>query len=259
MTLSSPDASRDAVFREAWAYDLAFAWDIDADLQLAARLAEVAPPARVLVPACGTGRYALGLAERGFVVEASDLEPNMVRFARAHRAHPGVAYRVGDMRDDLGDETVDAAFTFCNSFRYLATGEDASRHLQAVRRRLKPRGVYVMELALHPRPPVPPARNGWQVHHEHCLVTALWTVDRVTAEHAFERATISVQPHDQSEPERFVAEQPQRLWTASSLGAAAHAAGFDDLVLFDRTGQVRAGDVTGRYFARLRAGSTPCN
>src|SRR4051794_8439696 len=60
---------------------------------LAPRVDALAPGARVLDCACGTGTLAVGLALRGFAVDASDLSPAMIARTRRLAAERGVALR----------------------------------------------------------------------------------------------------------------------------------------------------------------------
>src|SRR5262245_42091144 len=86
----------------AWAFDLIIdrpvrkecaviaAWLIDRGIR---------PGADVLDAGCGTGRYAIELARRGYVVHGVDLSPDLIEVAlRATGDSPGrVAFSVGDI------------------------------------------------------------------------------------------------------------------------------------------------------------------
>lgn len=60
-------------------------------------LAEIAPSARVLDLACGTGDIALAAADRGARVVGLDITPRMIVLARAKAANGRTAWVVGDM------------------------------------------------------------------------------------------------------------------------------------------------------------------
>lgn len=66
------------------------------------RVAELIPPGRALDLACGTGRNALFLAERGFRVEAVDISGVAIRRAReeADRRRLQVDFRVADLDEE---------------------------------------------------------------------------------------------------------------------------------------------------------------
>jgi SAM-dependent methyltransferase len=86
----------------AWAFDLLIdrpvrkecaviaGWLIDRGIR---------PGAAVLDAGCGTGRYALELARRGYVVRGMDLSPDLVEVATRAVADPtgGVSFTVGDI------------------------------------------------------------------------------------------------------------------------------------------------------------------
>jgi SAM-dependent methyltransferase len=71
--------------RFAWAYDLLNAEPIDARIDfIVAELSRrgVRPPASLLDAGCGTGRYTIELARRGFAVTGIDRSPELVAIAR---------------------------------------------------------------------------------------------------------------------------------------------------------------------------------
>ena len=90
----------------------------------------VAPGARVLDCAAGTGTLAVGLAERGFDVTATDASAGMVERTRALAAANGVDVDVRQcLWEDLGAqgfEPFDAVFCVGNSLAH-APGRDARR------------------------------------------------------------------------------------------------------------------------------------
>src|SRR6476469_5670439 len=86
----------------AWAFDLLI--DRPVRKECAAIVAwliarGVLPGAEILDAGCGTGRYALELARRGYVVRGVDLSPELVDIAtRASKESSGrVSFGVGDI------------------------------------------------------------------------------------------------------------------------------------------------------------------
>ena len=58
----------------------------------------ITPGEQVLDLACGTGPQALFLAEHcGALVDAGDLSPDMIDFAKTNRPHPHINYQIRDM------------------------------------------------------------------------------------------------------------------------------------------------------------------
>ena len=105
-------------------------------------------PISILDLGCGTGSHALILAERGYRVTGIDASAGMLRVARAkvgRRRNP--VFVRGDMRRfDLG-RTFDAIVCMDGAYTHLLTERDLLAHLRAVRRHLRPGGVYVFEFA----------------------------------------------------------------------------------------------------------------
>jgi len=250
--ISSDRWLRDQVFNAAWAYDLAFAWDPEPEVETLLAMCELKPGARVLLPACGTGRIALPLARRGFEVEASDINPHMLAYAR-RRPHPLLSYSPGDMSRALGAQVPDchAAFTLCNSLRYLLDDDEIAGHFQAVRERLRPGALYVTELALNAADErllgVP---NTWVLEYPGRRVTARWTVVAITPPTALEAAEIEVVERDGTRV-TFSERQPQRLWTFRELLAAAGARGLELDKVWTAAGTPAADpELPGRYYVR---------
>lgn len=107
---------------------------------------------RLFEPACGTGRLMYRFAQVGYEVAGNDLNRAAVDYCNARlRRHdlPPTA-EVGDMCDFRTKRKVDAAFNTINSFRHLATEQQARDHLGCVARSLKKGGLYVLGLHLTP-------------------------------------------------------------------------------------------------------------
>jgi glycine/sarcosine N-methyltransferase len=139
-------------------YHLLYAdWEASVDRQgdaLAAVLVArgVAPGARVLDAACGVGTQAIGLAERGYHVRASDLAPGAVARARAELARRGLAaeLRVADLRA-LGAAHAEAApfaavLACDNAVPHLLGDGEIVRALRECHALLAPDGVLVLSV-----------------------------------------------------------------------------------------------------------------
>src|SRR5215207_1827219 len=82
-------------------------------------LAGLAPGARVLDCACGTGTLAVGLALRGFEVSASDASAEMVARTRALAAEHGVRLDAATkVWEELDGGPFDAVFCVGNSITH---------------------------------------------------------------------------------------------------------------------------------------------
>lgn len=102
-------------------------------------------PLKILDCACGIGTQAIGIAQRGHTVVATDLSKAAVRRA-AHEAHKlglDIKFHVADMRDlsALPESDFDAVLVGDNSLPHLLTDEDLSQALENISIRLMPGGV----------------------------------------------------------------------------------------------------------------------
>jgi len=103
--------------------------------------------ARVLDLACGHGRHAVPLAERGCAVTGFDLSEACLERARADAAARGVDVRWvgGDMRALPFDAEFDAVINVFTAFGYFADEADDVETLRGVRRALVPGGRFLLE------------------------------------------------------------------------------------------------------------------
>ena len=86
----------------AWAFDLLIDRPVAKECTAIARWLvdrRIVPGARLLDAGCGTGRYAIELARRGYVVEGVDQSPELIDVAKRSAVHqPGsVSFQVGDL------------------------------------------------------------------------------------------------------------------------------------------------------------------
>jgi len=116
------------------------------------------PGMRVLDAGCGTGQWAVALAERGMRVTAVDISPEMIR--RAREAHPDapVTWRVADLAEP-GEAL--AVFHAILARVALQFTPDVPGALQTFRRVLRPGGRL---LASVPGALSPIYRASWERH-----------------------------------------------------------------------------------------------
>ncbi len=106
------------------------------------------PGAAILDLACGYGRIAVPLAQRGFRVTGLDLSETLLGQARAAAREAGVevAWHRGDMREIPWTEAFDAVINIFSSFGYFASEEENRRVLEGVARALKPGGRFLIDV-----------------------------------------------------------------------------------------------------------------
>ncbi len=100
---------------------------------------QLEPGNRIFDAGCGSGQFAIAYAERGYVVTAADLVPEMVERGRRHAAERGVdiTWRVGDL-----SETIERGerFDAIHARMTLQFVPDLVRALQRFGRALEPGG-----------------------------------------------------------------------------------------------------------------------
>src|SRR4029450_1044244 len=133
----------------AWAFDLLIDRPVAKECTAIARwLVErrVVPGARLLDAGCGTGRYAIELGRRGYVVEGVDQSPELIDVAKRSAIHqPGsVSFHVGALLA-LPDHRYDAILCrgVLNDLLDTGSRETAFRSFAAA---LRPRCVLILDV-----------------------------------------------------------------------------------------------------------------
>ncbi|SDF73459.1 class I SAM-dependent methyltransferase [Terriglobus roseus] len=107
-------------------------------------------PLKILDCACGIGTQALGMAQRGHSVVATDLSKMAVRRASSEARKLGldIQFHVADMRDlsVLHESDFDAVLVGDNALPHLLTDEALSQALESISIRLKPGGLLLATL-----------------------------------------------------------------------------------------------------------------
>lgn len=118
---------------------------------------------RIIEVGCGTGQTALGLAEAGYSVAASDLDPEMIAIAIAiteetmadNSAQPGLLeYSVHDMLGALeAAPPASANLILClgNTLPHLTASAELARFFRAAGKALAPAGILVIQILNYPR------------------------------------------------------------------------------------------------------------
>jgi SAM-dependent methyltransferase len=176
--------------------------------------------AEVLDLACGHGRIANRLAERGARVTGFDATPLFLERARADAAVRGVGveYVEGDMRELPWEERFDAVLSWFTSFGYF-DDDDNRRVLREAHKALKPGGTLLIDnnnLLAFRRP-----RGVEVIERDGDFLIDTFALDLHTSRSRTERVIIR-----DGRTRRF--EFELRLFTASELADWLRAAGFRD-------------------------------
>ncbi len=102
------------------------------------------PGAKLLDLACGKGRHARYLAEKGFDVTGLDISFASIAFARQFESEH-LAFYQHDMRLPYRHNYYDAVVNFFTSFGYFATDQEHLNSLKNVAKGLRPNGLFLLD------------------------------------------------------------------------------------------------------------------
>jgi ubiquinone/menaquinone biosynthesis C-methylase UbiE len=95
---------------------------------------------------CGSGDFAVAMAEQGYLVEASDLSAEMIKTAQSKKGSELVKWYVSDMLDLNENEKYDAITCYCDSINYLQSYRQLETVIENVYRALKVKGVFMFDI-----------------------------------------------------------------------------------------------------------------
>ena len=136
----------------------------------------------ILDCSCGIGTQAIGLAQRGYNVFASDLSPRAVARAESEAAKRGlnVRFAVADIRElqCAFDQQFDVVISCDNSLPHLLTDEDLTLALRNIRHVLTDKGLFVASIRDYDRllaeKPSYVVMNPGGTHEEEVIVFQIW-------------------------------------------------------------------------------------
>lgn len=100
--------------------------------------------AKILDLACGKGRHARFIADKGYDVTGIDLATDSIAFAKKHE-HEHLQFQVHDMREPFAENEFDYVFNFFTSFGYFANKNDNFRAIESIAKALRPNGFLVID------------------------------------------------------------------------------------------------------------------
>jgi SAM-dependent methyltransferase len=244
------DHSRRPFYAEyAWAFDLLIDRPVRRECgAIAAWLVErgVLPGAELLDAGCGTGRYAIEMARRGYLVHGIDLSPELIDVAErsAHDAPVSASFRVGDILNQPS-RRFDAIL--CRGVLNDFVDDDSRAVVfAAFARALRPAGVLILDVreweatALR-KDREPLFRKRVDTDRGQLTFTSTTELDREKRSLLLsERHTLVSEGQERSSSYQFM----MRCWTREELAAGFARAGF------------AAVDYFGAYDSAVAAGST---
>ena len=102
------------------------------------------PESLMLDVACGKGRHAVHLAEKGFHVTGIDLSEDSIKEALVHETEK-LHFYMHDMRLPFYINYYDYAFSFFTSFGYFTTRREHDNSIRTIAQSLKQDGCFVMD------------------------------------------------------------------------------------------------------------------
>ena len=222
----------DAVFDDDYLYFFAERLEeaADEEADVIWKLLELRPGMEVLDLACGHGRIANRLAERGARMTGFDRTPLFLEYARRDADERGVEveYVEGDMRELPWEEAFDGVISWHTSFGYF---DDAANRevLGGVHAALRPGGRVLIEgnnlVELLPRwLPSTVTEKGDDMVIDH------YVFEPVTGRADTERTIVR-----DGRVRRF--SMSVRMFVAAELGDWLREAGFDEVRFYDREGE----------------------
>ncbi|MBX4972773.1 class I SAM-dependent DNA methyltransferase [Rhizobium lentis] len=106
-------------------------------------------PIRVLDLACGTGRHAMELASKGYVVEGSDISSGMVAVARKSAGERGLDLRFHECSFQTADAipgSFDVVLAMFAALGYLTDFSDFELTLRNVAKKMAPGGIFIFDV-----------------------------------------------------------------------------------------------------------------
>ena len=144
------DVARGADYDERWRSLAASGDNIHGEADLVDDLLRSSGGRRVLDAGCGTGRIAIELARRGYLVTGIDADPDMLTEARSKA--PDLTWLLGDLADEQPAghcEPVDLVLLAGNVMIFLEPGTE-QQVLSNLVGRLVPDGLLVAGFSLRP-------------------------------------------------------------------------------------------------------------
>jgi SAM-dependent methyltransferase len=139
---------------------------------------DVPAGAAVLDLACGFGRHAIGMAQRGYRVTGVDFNPRYLEIAASEsaKAQAPVRWMVGDMRALEFEREFDGVYSYFTSFGYFSDAEN-ERVIANVARSLEPGGRFLIDMMNRDWLLTHPQQRTWNQREDGALLMEEATLD----------------------------------------------------------------------------------
>lgn len=99
--------------------------------------------------ACGTGTLAIGIAKKGYILEALDLSEDMLSVAQSKAYDEGAKVRFyhQDMLTFNTKKTYDVIFCMCDGMNYIINEEDMFKVFENIKKHLTPNGILIFDVS----------------------------------------------------------------------------------------------------------------
>lgn len=155
-----------SIFQNPYLYDLAFSYNITSEISFIRHF--FLQESDILIPACGTGRYALKLAQEGFKVSAFDYSALMIDYALDYKKHSLIEYYVDDltiMKKTLEKEQqFQGVLLLNNSLRYVHDFQKMKNHFKHVHPLIEQNGFYLVEAGFNDTEDIIGETSKWRIN-----------------------------------------------------------------------------------------------
>lgn len=178
--------------------------------------------AAVLDLACGIGRHAIGMAQRGYRVTGVDFNPHYLEIATAEAATAAVEvhWQVADMRELDFDRAFDGAYSYFTSFGYFSDAENEDV-LDRIARAVRPGGRFLLDVMHRDWLLTHPQQRTWTQRDDGALLMEETSLD-LRASRVISRQTLI----DPAGGPQLTKEYDLRAYTCAELSALLERAGF---------------------------------
>lgn len=256
------EESLEGLYSHPLYYDIAFSWDLSAEIAFFGRVFESHVPfpvRRILEPCCGSGRFLVALPKHGYSVMGYDVSQEMLEYARRRIADVGDPLRAravpGDMRTARFEREFDAALNSINSLGYLTSDDEIVTHFANTGASLRPGGVYIVHVSCAWDGEPALDHNTWEMERDGVRVRTKWRIEREDrdARLSHQRWTLSID--DGGRRVELEGRDALRLWIYDELRAlvessrtltmaALYSEGFEPLPLDTRV----SGEMGNLYY-----------